>query len=284
MNRWIFVLILTLLLAGVQGCAGVGDGVVVGSGDVGSETRSVKDFSRINFSAPGTLVVKNGKKEGLKIEAEKNLLPLLETELVGETLNILVQDDQELRPNKPIKFTLTVNRLTTVEVSGSGDATLPDMSGEHITLVVTGSGDLEAGDLKADLVTIEIDGAGKITTGKIDSDWTKLFSRGSGRMKVERVEGRIVETVSSGSGDVNIVGGEVLGQGVNTSGSGEYLAATLSSSDVEAELSGDGSAKVRVKNTLKVTLSGSGNLLYFGEPTVDKRTVGSGRVIAQDSI
>ena len=64
MNRWMPILVLTLFLAGAQGCVWVGDGsgVVGGSGEVDSQTRSVKDFSRINFSAPGTLVVKNGKK------------------------------------------------------------------------------------------------------------------------------------------------------------------------------------------------------------------------------
>lgn len=282
LSRWISILFLTALAIGVQGCGGVADGPVRGSGELISKNRPVSGVSRVNYTAPGRLEIKLGEQEGLVVEAEENIVPLLKTEVAGETLNISVSEDTSIQPGKPIKFTLTVERLARVELSGSGDVIVPDLSGELITIILNGSGNVAAGDLKAGPgVTIESEGSGKITTGELKADFIKIFSGASGGIKIGRVDGNVVETVMEGSGNIVILGGRVLGQGLTVRGSGKYTAGSLRATEARVELSGSGNATVRAKDKILAKIAGDGNLLYFGQPEVEKQITGSGEVKSQ---
>lgn len=274
--------IFVVLMAGLQGCLGMGAGAVSGSGIVETERQPAVGVRHVNYSAPGKLTVVLGDKEELVIKADDNIIPLFDIEIVGDTLNISVDEETALKPKKAIEFALTVNTLSGAELTGSGDISVPDLSGERLTMMLTGSGDLRTGTLKGDLIQVESEGSGKVETGKLEADIVKILSRGSGLIKVKRVEAQGLDSAIGGSGNISVVGGKVFGQGVSITGSGKYLAKALSSTQAQVEIVGSGNVTLRAKDNLTANITGSGNLLYYGDPEVAESLKGSGKIKKQD--
>ena len=63
-------------------------GVVRGSCDLETEERDVSGFDEIYFSGMGNLVIEQGDEESLIIEADDNIIDLIETEVRGGELHI----------------------------------------------------------------------------------------------------------------------------------------------------------------------------------------------------
>ena len=60
---------------------------VAGSGKVATETRAVVGFDAIALRGSITLELRQGEREGLELSADDNLLPLIETRVVGPPVN-----------------------------------------------------------------------------------------------------------------------------------------------------------------------------------------------------
>jgi hypothetical protein len=153
-----------------------------GSGNVETEVRSVAPFVRVSFEGIGSLVVTQGTEASLKIEAEDNILPRIVTEVHGDELEIGFDTDRWeniIRPTKPIKYYLQVERLSELSLSGLGDVKIDGIEGERFTVGlsgagsvnatgvvneqevnVSGAGSYDAGDLRSETVTINLSGAG----------------------------------------------------------------------------------------------------------------------------
>ena len=123
---------LMVLLLGFTGCVlpvdiNIGDGVHVrGSGHVVTEARSVAPFDGIQVS--GAVIVKVVERgyEGVRVTAEDNLLPYLETHVEGGMLFIGFRGDVSISARRDV--VVEVDAYELVEVRGSGavriDATL----------------------------------------------------------------------------------------------------------------------------------------------------------------
>ena len=66
---------------------------VRGSGDVVTETRAVSGFDQVSLSGQGELIVTQGDQESLEIEAEDNIIAVIETEVRGNTLYIGIKEN-----------------------------------------------------------------------------------------------------------------------------------------------------------------------------------------------
>jgi len=67
-------------------------------------------------------------------------------------------------------------------------------------------------------------------------------------------------------------------QTISTTGSGVYRACDVETARADVRVSGSGNATIRVAETLKADLTGSGDVHYAGDPAVRQRTSGSGDV------
>ncbi|MBN2433617.1 MAG: DUF2807 domain-containing protein [Acidobacteria bacterium] len=241
MRRSIFIISMIsglLVLAG--GCRFVGLGETVrGSGKMTTETRDVGDFRGIALGGVGTVFVEFGNENAVRIEAEDNLLPYIETEVRGDVLKIGNRPMVNLRSRAEIRYYVTVRYLDRLSVSGSGEIRVPEMRSERLDIRVSGSGDLD----------------------------------------IRRWEGESMAVGISGSGGVFIGGGHGFEQEVNISGSGDLKAPELTMDKVDASISGSGTATVHVRDRLKASISGSGTFFYTGEPAITTKTSGSGRVV-----
>src|SRR5262245_28969601 len=109
-----FGAILVGVLTLVAACQGLG-GVVNGSGQVRTESRTVQNFKAVELSGIGTLVITQGNTEALTIEAEDNILPVLTSDVRAGQLTLGTRNNTHIRPTKPIRYTLTVKDLNAID-------------------------------------------------------------------------------------------------------------------------------------------------------------------------
>jgi Putative auto-transporter adhesin, head GIN domain len=211
---------------------------VRGSGNVVTEDRQVGDFSRIDLSGIGDLEIELGDQPALRIEAEDNIMPLIETEVVGDTLRIGLRNDTTVSPREPIRYFLTVVSLEALDASGLGSITTPGLQAERFTISISGGGDIELASLEADTVEVDI----------------------------------------SGLGSLKINGGETGNLEVSISGGGGLGTENMQAQEADINISGLGSATVRVSDHLRADISGGGSIKYYGDPTIDENVSGLGNV------
>jgi hypothetical protein len=207
---------------------------------LGEEVRDVTGVREVELTGFGNLHVEIGEREGLRIEADDNLLRYIETEVRGERLIIGHRRGLGLRPRQPIEYYLTVRALDLVKVSGVGNVSLPEVEAGRFNIEIKGAGNVEMEELRAEALTVRIDGAGNLQMGS----------------------------------------GEVNEQDVSISGAGDYRAQDLDSDSAQVHLSGLGSATLAVREQLDVHITGAGSVRYRGRPTVEKHITGVGNVQA----
>ena len=210
-----------------------------GSGHVITQPREVTNFNSISVDYPAQVVVKQGNKESLEIEAEDNLLPNLQTRVRGETLEIFykVSGDKHINPTRPVKITIVVKELKEVDFESAGELTLNDIETDELEIVVSGAGNLEVNNLETRKFSVGLSGAGSMTASGEADDFS-----------------------------------------LNISGFGSFEGKNLHTKTAEVELSGAGSATVWVDDELDASISGAGSVNYYGSPDVSKQISGLGSV------
>src|SRR5215207_10314646 len=111
--------------------------IATGSGTPATENRPVSGFSNVELAGSGELIVEQTGTESLTLEADDNLLPLLTSEVSGDTLHLGVRPNTTLRPRTPIIYRLTVSQLTGLEVSGSGTVTATKIKADRLTVEIS---------------------------------------------------------------------------------------------------------------------------------------------------
>jgi hypothetical protein len=213
--------------------------MVTGSGTITSETRPLAGWTAVALGCPGTLDLKIGENRGITIEAEDNILPLIETNIEQGRLMIRIKPGlRTIRPTLPILFKAATPAIDALAVSGSGSIRAPRIEGANLDVDVSGSGDIDVASVH-------------LTT---------------------------LETRISGSGGVTIRG-DADEHEARVSGSGELNAHDLTSQRAHVTISGSGSAMLRVEREIDGRISGSGSIVYSGNPSTTIRTSGSGRAV-----
>lgn len=210
-----------------------------GSGNVITETRSVSNFHSIDISYPAQVLVKQGSQESLKIEAEDNLLPGLQTQVRNNTLEIFykTKDGKHVNPTKAVKITIVVKDLTNVDFSSAGNLTVDALKTNALDISLSGAGSLKLDQILVKTLGVDLSGAGSMeATGTAD--------------------------------DLNL----------NISGFGGFKGKELHSQEARVDISGAGSATVWVDNNLDAQISGAGSINYYGAASVTKQISGVGGV------
>jgi hypothetical protein len=217
-------------------------GGVPGSGNIQNETRDTGAFTAISIEYPSAeIIVQQGNKDNVEIEADDNLLPQLSTEVLSGRLTIKSKETDwkvSVSPSKPVKMTITARELNEIVLSAA-------------------VGDLEVNGLQ---------------TGTL-----KLVLSGGAQIKLNGLQVDLLDSVLSGAGDIQASGtaNEIK---LILSGLGNFNGADLKSTKATIELSGMGNATVQVEKELAATVSGAGSVQYFGNPRVEQKVNGAGSV------
>lgn len=213
-----------------------------GSGQRASEVRPLGDFEAIELAGPIKLTVRQAATPSVRVEADDNLLPLIETEVVGRgsrpTLRVRVRPGEHLRHRGSIVVTAEVVRLSSIASAGSGDIEVGTLNTPALKLSLAGSSDADLTGLTTERFEISIAGSGDIRA---------------------RGQARELELGIAGSGDADLDG--------------------LSADAVRVRIAGSGDASVVANRSLTVSIAGSGDVRYRGSVAeVKSSVVGSGSV------
>ena len=217
-------------------------GATQGSGRGATESRTVAEFQAVALAGDMDLIVRQGSSTAVQVEADDNLLPLLETVVENRdgaaTLTIRWRKGEQIHTRSKTRVSLVTPRLTVLSLAGSGDAKLETFKTPSLKLSMSGSGDAQLNNLSTDELTIGMAGSGDVS--------------GSGTAAKLSVS-------MAGSGDVSLKG--------------------LRADEVSVRIAGSGDASVNAQKTLDVGIAGSGDVVYVGDAAVKSRVAGSGGVV-----
>lgn len=214
---------------------------IEGDGKISREQRALSGFDGISLAGHIELKVRQSATPRVELEADGNLLPLVETRIVdgrgGKTLEIGVKRGYQVTSRQPLRVEVDLPQLRAVAIAGSGKAEVDNMKSEKLDFSVAGSGSVRAPRLDAGKVTMSI----------------------------------------AGSGDIH-AGGKAAEMSASVAGSGDVRARDLAAEEVKISISGSGDAEVQAARRLKVSIAGSGDVRYVGDPQVESSIAGSGKV------
>jgi hypothetical protein len=208
-----------------------------GNGNVKTEARSPGNFKSVASHGSFDVFVSSGD-QAVKIEAEENLLPYIETYVEGYTLHVETKEDYWLSPSRKVKIFVSSPNYESIRSHGSGD----------------------------------IIGESKIT----NSSKLELGLNGSGNIKMD-ITAPEINTETNGSGDI-FLRGETKSFGGEIRGSGNIKALDLRSGEATIKIYGSGNADLAVDGKLDVRVAGSGDVHYKGNAQVSSSIAGSGSV------
>jgi hypothetical protein len=235
---------------------------VEGDGVVAREQRTVGTVQGLEVGGAMLVDVRVGPSTSLVVEADRNLLPLIRTDVHGDTLSISTTGSYHTR--NPVHIIYTVPRLTAVRQGGSGRVTVQDLNGAPLSVHHGGSGTLV---LTGRVATLDIDsgGSGSVEAVALQSGSARLAQSGSGRLDVGQVRGDYAIVNLDGSGQLHVAG-QVASLTARASGSGHLDLGKLASLQGDLSSSGSGGVTATVRDALIAQNSGSGGIRVYGNP------------------
>jgi len=216
----------------------VAQGSIKGSGPIVKKAIEVSAFEGIKLAFSGNVVLRPGAQQMVEVQGQENLIDNISTKVDGKVWDIEFKANR-VTNMKELTVFITVPKLTSIAISGSGDIRTEGTfdSSNTMDVALSGSGDLEL-NAKVDKMNVAI----------------------------------------SGSGDVRLAG-SASENNLSVTGSGDISAFDFSAQAVNVSIVGSGDCKVQVANELNVSILGSGDVHYKGNPgRVKQNIMGSGEV------
>lgn len=185
------------------------------SSNVTSESRNVSGFDEVELNGIGNLSIDQTGGESLTVEAEEDVIPKIQTEVVNNRLIIGPKPNTTIDTAEPINYKLTVKDLNALKVSGSGNVDAQDINTDKLAVTISGAGDVKMAG-KADSQDVEISGSGDYQAGDLESKEVKVDVQGSGSAIVNVSDE--LDAKVSGSGSVEYIGDPTVNQDVSGAG------------------------------------------------------------------
>jgi hypothetical protein len=234
---------LTLVASAValaSGAASAAWGAVKGNGVKRTESRNVSGFTGISMSVPGQLEVRLGPTESVTIEADENILPLIETTVSRGTLQIRTPRGQDIDP-QVLRIVVQARQIDNLALAGSG--------------TITGDG------LKSAALKIDVGGSGDVNLQRADVDELGISVGGSGSVKLGG-KARALRISVAGSGSIAAAALQADDARISIAGSGN---ATVSArTTLRVSIAGSGSVRYQGDPKLERSIAGSGEVQRIG--------------------
>lgn len=232
------LLVAIVLALVVAACA---PGSVRGSGNVVSERREITAFTGFDILERGTVELRIGLENSLTVQAEANILPLLETG-VRDGILVLGRSSTTILPTRPIRYLVTVRDLNYIRANGAArvEATNP-ITVDQLTIHSLGASRITIEQLNANTLTTEVADSGSVTIGGATIDQTVTLG-GPGRYIARKLTSERATVLLTGAGNI-----------------------TISVSDqLDATISGSGNINYVGEPTVTSNVSGAGRIRRFG--------------------
>lgn len=201
------LLALVPALLPLAACSGAsffsGDDGVAATGSGSSRSFAVADFTGVSLRGSDDVSVTLAATFSVRAEGPSEVLDRLKIERDGDMLKIGRKSDPSFNwgSYKGAKIFVTLPRLTSANVAGSGDMTVAAAEGDSFEASNAGSGSIAIGALKVKSADFNIAGSGEISA-KGTADKLKIAIAGSGDIDVAGVKASSADASIAGSGSV----------------------------------------------------------------------------------
>jgi hypothetical protein len=210
-----------------------------------TQSIAVDNFDRIRLhvnNVENEVVIKQGEREALTIEARSDVLARLKPEVRNGQLIIQLGGSWSDKINAALATSLNRVRIKYV-------VTVKNLAG----LDITGLAHVRADNITTDRLQVKFGGLGNLNLAGLNAQRLDIDVTMPSPCEIE-VAGRVEE------------------QSVSLNGMGEYDARALDSRTATVALKGPGGhAIVRVEDDLAVSINGPGRVEYYGQPRVTKK-------------
>ena len=177
---------------------------IEGSGNVITKDVPVQSFDELNISGVFSVLLTQGGKENLKIEADDNLQELFEVKNEGSKLSISMKKDVNFNSKKKLKVYVTFQNLKSMDLKTVGDVSSEqNLNFTNLKLQNKSVGNV---DLKLTANTLNVDNksVGNVKlNGKADNVTIRNKSVGSIQAADFIVQSMDIENNGIGSTEVN---------------------------------------------------------------------------------
>lgn len=232
--------VITALLCICISCQSFSDSgeVIKGNGKIETKSFPESDFNAVCIKGGWTADIRYSETFSIQIETDENIFPDLDISVAGTTLNIGFKSGYSISPTQ-CKVSITMPALIKLQTVGS------------LTAVISSF------NMPKDSMSIDISGSGNITARDITVNTLKVDVSGSADFSATGKAKNIIADIS---------------------GSGDIKTTDFETEKADISISGSGSAKVWVTRHLKADIGASGSIRYKGNPVIETKSSGSGRI------
>lgn len=177
----IFGLALSLTL--ITGCHGLHFGKgIAGSGVRKTEKRIVADFKGIDVGGAYEVeIVAQKQEQGIELEGDDNILPLVKTEVKNGTLH--VWSDEPFNVKNAVRLKIAAADVQAMNISGACKVNVQNIKTDRFELNVSGASDVT---MQGETTSLRIDsnGASKVDSEKLTARAANVTTNGAGTTRV----------------------------------------------------------------------------------------------------
>lgn len=283
MMKKIVILILTLLLIFTMACScsllnfnRLPEVVVeTGSGNVITKEFDISAVNTVEIESIGTLHLTQGDTPSLTIEAEDTYMDDFEVKVIGDRLEIKVENQwfNSWLPTEPIHYYLTLPTVEKITLAGAIRLEADTLDLSDLELICNGANNVELGTVTADDVTLEVAGAANMNIETLTASGLDVNIAGISSVNVEELQAETLDLHISGTGNMTVAG-EVQTQTITIEGGGNYDAGNLKSAATTIDSAGAASATVWTTDTLELNCDGAAHVGYYGSPSIEQNNNG----------
>lgn len=152
-----------------------------GSGNVAAETRDLRDFKTVDVSGVFQVEATAQKDYAVTVEADDNLLPMIQTRVEGGVLKI--DSDGRLSPKNPMKIIISAPDIEGLDASGAANIVLNSLKNEEFRIESSGAAKVNASGVTNKLV-VDVSGATKIDAAGLTATSANVESSGASQVSV----------------------------------------------------------------------------------------------------
>lgn len=214
------------------------DSGIVGNGDVQTRTKSIDDFNRLEISGNFNVYMEQTGRAGLRIEADENIMDIIEVRQTGNTLEIRTEVNI-LRAKKKDLY-ISFDKLKKMEISGAVEMRSEDRL-EFKTIEITGGG---AADINLDM----------------EADWLRIDMAGAADFDLTG-EAKEADLYISGAGGFDLL--DLRTEKMKIDISGAAHAKVWATEELDVKISGVGGVKYKGHPEVNRDVSGIGSLKRY---------------------
>ncbi len=272
------------------------DKAIMGNGRLITKIRQLKPFENIVNKTNFYIYLKKSHKVYVKIHGEKNLIPLINTTVAGDTLTIEVKSNADLKTNKRLSIEVGLPKLKNLTNLGNSKIISRDIATQQLQIKNTAQGKIYFKN-KINLKSIDASGQSTLEilnarshalnilakdnatiriNGKINL--TAVVSNDNSVLHIAGISSEKLTISSNGRSDLSLAG-NVTYLKISAAGAANIHNKKLKVKNADVQILGSGNIVLNVAQHLNATIAGSGNIVYIKKPkNITKQIYGSGTI------